>query len=376
MGQTKVRESNIELFRIIVMLLIVAHHYVVNSGLIGMNSGPILENVTSFKSIFLLIFGAWGKTGINCFVMITGYFMCTSNITLKKFVKLLGTVMFYNVLIYIIFTLTPYACFSFKDLIFAFIPIKSVSAGFTSAYLLFFLTIPFLNILIKNLTEKQHILLILLTTFIYVFFGTLPFFNVTMNYVSWFIVLYFMASFIRLYPKKIFSNTKLWGFATLIFFTISVLSILFGIAISGKMGRDMSYYFVTDSNTFLAVMLGASSFLFFKNIKIKTSKFINTVSATCFGVLQIHANSDTMRMWLWGTLLNNIKAYYSEYMILHAVLSVIGIFTVCSVIELLRVRFIEKPFFKLWDKHYENICTYFKNKFSKSDNKEKVTVQL
>lgn len=31
----KVRDSNLELYRIIVMLLIVAHHYVVNSGLLG-----------------------------------------------------------------------------------------------------------------------------------------------------------------------------------------------------------------------------------------------------------------------------------------------------------------------------------------------------
>ena len=30
---TKVRSSNLELYRIICMLLIVAHHYVVNSGL-------------------------------------------------------------------------------------------------------------------------------------------------------------------------------------------------------------------------------------------------------------------------------------------------------------------------------------------------------
>lgn len=30
----KVRDSNLELYRIIVMLLIVAHHYVVNSGLL------------------------------------------------------------------------------------------------------------------------------------------------------------------------------------------------------------------------------------------------------------------------------------------------------------------------------------------------------
>lgn len=81
--KTKIRESNLELYRIIVMLLIVAHHYVVNSGLTSIG-GPISSNPISLKSLFLLLFGAWGKTGINCFVLITGYFMCKSQITLKK----------------------------------------------------------------------------------------------------------------------------------------------------------------------------------------------------------------------------------------------------------------------------------------------------
>lgn len=81
------RDSNIELFRIITMIMIVAHHYVVNSGLLD-----IVEAQRSLgtQDIFLLIFGSEGKTGINCFVLITGYFMCKSNITVKKYGKLLG----------------------------------------------------------------------------------------------------------------------------------------------------------------------------------------------------------------------------------------------------------------------------------------------
>ena len=90
----KHRDSNLELFRIITMLLIVAHHYVVNSGLTA-EDGPILSSPTSTHSLFLVLFGAWGKIGINCFVMITGYFMCKSKITAKKFVKLIGEWFFY-----------------------------------------------------------------------------------------------------------------------------------------------------------------------------------------------------------------------------------------------------------------------------------------
>lgn len=47
----KVRSSNLELYRIIAMLLIVAHHYVVNSGLLDEN-GSVYSDLMSEKSIF------------------------------------------------------------------------------------------------------------------------------------------------------------------------------------------------------------------------------------------------------------------------------------------------------------------------------------
>ncbi len=54
----KERNSNLELYRIIVMLLIVAHHYVVNSGLMSV----MKEEPLHIQSIFLYLFGMWGKT--------------------------------------------------------------------------------------------------------------------------------------------------------------------------------------------------------------------------------------------------------------------------------------------------------------------------
>ena len=203
------RDSGLELFRIITMLLIVAHHYVVNSGLTE-PGGPIGLQPFTAKSLFLLIFGAWGKTGINCFLMITGYFMCKSHITLKKFLKLLLEVEFYNIVIYIIFLIAGVENFSFIELIKALLPVTSVSSGFVSCYLLFFLLIPFLNILISNIDEKQHLRLTALLLFAYTILGTIPSVSVTLNYVSWFSVIYFVSSYFRLYPKKIFANKKFW----------------------------------------------------------------------------------------------------------------------------------------------------------------------
>ena len=53
-----VRSSNIELFRILSMLMIVAHHYVVNSGLINCIDA---QSTLRFQDYFLLLFGWGGK---------------------------------------------------------------------------------------------------------------------------------------------------------------------------------------------------------------------------------------------------------------------------------------------------------------------------
>lgn len=108
----KTRDTNLELYRIIGMLFIVAHHYVVNSGLTD-PAGVIFSSPLSPRSIGLLLLGSFGKTGINCFLMITGYYMCKSNITARKFVKLLGEVLFYRIIIFVFFFLLGYESFSF-----------------------------------------------------------------------------------------------------------------------------------------------------------------------------------------------------------------------------------------------------------------------
>ena len=360
MADKKIRSSNLELYRIIVMLLIVAHHYVVNSGYMAQD-GPIMSNITSGKSLFLLLFGAWGKTGINCFVLITGYFMCKSNITLKKFCKLLFQVLFYRIIIGGIFLLASYDGSSFGGYVLSLIPVRGLDRDFTPAFLIFFLCIPFLNILVKNMTEKQHIMLLGVVSFAYIFLGTFPLFAVNMNYVSWFIVLYFISSYIRLYPKKIFENTLLWGILTIVFVGVASLSVF----VCSRLDSFPPYYFVTDSNTLLAVLVGVSSFLFFKNLKIRNSKLINTISQTCFGVLLIHANSDMMRSFLWKDILDNVGMYSSEFLVPHAFLSVFGVFAVCSVIDLCRIYLIETPFFKLWDKKYNKFSDWYKKKEEK-----------
>lgn len=340
---SKVRNSNLELFRIITMLVIVAHHYVVNSGI-----EPIIwDNYPSTKSLFLLLFGCGGKTGINCFVLITGYFMCTSQITLRKFLKLLLEIEFYNILFCVVFILSGYVVVSPKFIINSLIPVKSVTNGFISCYPVFFCFIPFLNILIKGMTKRQHLLLLGLCLIIFSVFPCIHI-HISYSYVSWFIVVYLLGAYLRLYPPQWTLNRKYvsWGFVGCIL--LSLTSVWGGAQMFSLIGKNLSYFLIADSNKPLAVLTALFAFLFFRDLKMGYSKSINTIAASSFGVLLIHANSNTMRQWLWNDTLDNV-GHYAENIYLHAIVSVLAIYAICTLIDFIRIQLLEKPFFKWFD---------------------------
>lgn len=340
------RESGIELFRILTMLVIVAHHYFVNSGL----STLVYENPAFSKnSVFLLLFGWGGKTGINCFVLITGYFMCRSRITLKKFLKLLLWMEFYKIVFYAVFLLTGYQEFQLKSMIKALLPISSIADGFGSAYLAFFLFIPFLNILIKGMNKKQHLTLIALCLGVYTVLATLKI-RVVFNYVTWFSVIYIIGAYLRIYPEKWFTNNRVWGLSLLVSLLLSWCSVLAGLWVFIHFGKNLYYYFVADSNKPLAVTTAICAFMYFKNLHLGHNKAINKIAASAYGVLLIHANSDTMRQWLWRDTLHNVNYIDSGFLFLHAICSVVGIYILCTVIDMLRIQFFERPFFSWYDK--------------------------
>lgn len=315
------------------MFVIIAHHYVVNSGLMN----EIQENPLANKSIFLLLFGWGGKYGINCFVLITGYYMCQSHITIKKYLKLFLEVEFYNIIIYILFFLTGYTGISIKELIKTILPIYGVGTGFTNSYLVFFWFIPFINILIKAMNEKQYVSLLTLCLLVFTIIPTFCKTDIIISYITWFIIIYMIGGYMRLYPKKWYDNNKIWCVSTMVLLLFSLLSVMLCVWISTLLDKQMYYYFVNDSNKIFALAPALTTFMFFKNLKLRYSKIINCVAASTFGVLMIHANSDDMRQWLWKDILNNVEMYNSEYLVIHAILSVTGIYIICTIIDMVRI---------------------------------------
>jgi len=319
---------------------------VVNSGLITVIGE---SGYTNPNSLFLLFLGFGGKTGINCFVLITGYYMCTSHIKLKKFIKLLFEVEFYKIMFYIIFLVSGYGEFSLKSCIKSLLPFYAINKNFVGCYLIFFCFIPFLNILISNMKKYQHRYLMILCVITMSVFPTLKM-NVVFSYVSWFMVIYIVGSYIRLYPSYWFDNKKISIIFTILFLFISLFTVMMGAIIAEDYGKEIYYYFVSDSNKLFALFLAISSFCLFKNITIRYNKFINIVARSCFGVLLIHTINATMREWLWFDTLRNVSFYDSKYLVVHALLSVFGIYIICTLIDYIRIELFEKRYLILVDK--------------------------
>lgn len=336
----KERSSNLELYRIICMMLIVANHYVVHSGLIH-STGPMGENPVCINTLILWAIGMWGKTGINCFLLITGYFMCASTITLRKFIKLTLWMYFYNIVIYIIFLFTGYESLSPNRLIQLGYPVFGCFIGF-------WLTIPFWNILIHNMTKRQHELLLCLLLGMYSLLGSIPQFNIAINYVTWFGIIYLLSSYIRLYPHPIMLNKNLWMLVTLAGIALAICSMV----VRSYSPPRWPLFFVVDSNKILSVLVAVASFLWFKNIDIAHNKRINAIGASTFGVLLIHDNSDAMKKWLWEDTVDCVGHYGLSpiQLVFYVISTVIIVFVACIIIDRIRYLLVEEPFFRWYDK--------------------------
>ena len=343
----KERQSNLELFRIFLMLMIIAHHYVVNSGIKKcFDPSDITANM-----IFLQLFGGGGKIGINCFLLITGYFMCKQQITLRKFMKLFLEVKFYYFSIFLIFLLTGYELLSASRVTQLIFNISyELGKSFTSGYMLLFFLIPFVNVFI-NATDGKTLLHAIATLMIaFTVTGTLLD-NDFYEYSGWYVAVYLMGAYIRLYPSRWTESLQpsIWmTVISTVFACASVLALTYLSHLKGTM--ITTYYMVNDSNKLLAIASALSLFLLFKNIPMRQNRVVNLMAQATFGVLLIHANSNAMRQWLWRDLLDVPGQYASATLWVHAVFSVAAIYMICVCIDLARIYLLERPVFALYDR--------------------------
>lgn len=83
--------------------------------------------------------------------------------------------------------------------------------------------------------------------------------------------------------------------------------------------------------------------MLFKQWDIGYSKLINIIVGNTFGVLCIHANSDSMRNWLWKVVFD-VEGHYtlsSMRLIVYSIVCAVLVFAGCILLDIIRKRYIE-----------------------------------
>lgn len=334
------RNSNIELLRIISMILIIAYHY-------GIHGFESVEMTTlSFNKYFVDILSLVGKIGVCCFVLISGYYMINSKFTIKKLWKLIGEVIFYSWTILILFlTILPANdALNETNVIKYMFPISQQGYWFITCYIVLMLLSPYLNKFIFHLEKKELINLIFLMTFLWSLCST--FLNADLAYsrIGYFVLLYCIGAYIKLYVKF---DDKCKKINKVILFISIFLLILSSILLNYYGYLSDSTYFANE-NSFLVLIIAVSMFLYFVHKKEYSNSVINNIAKCTLGVYLIHDN-EILREYIWVDLLRNPEFYYSDFLVIHAICSIIYIYILCTIIDLIRILLLEPLWLKLYD---------------------------
>lgn len=336
------RLTNIELLRIICMLLIIAHHCIVHGG------AAYMETCTNRIIGLILIPG--GKICFNAFLAISTWFMVDQSFKMERFLKVWIQVLFYSVCFCTVafFWGNPMTA---KDWFSIFLPIAGNSHGFAASYLAFYLLMPFLKIITLNMSQKQAKLLVAFLLYFEV--GTQLIGNAT-QYIQpissellLFILCYFIAYYLKKYPLKM-QSSKVLMFSIFILCWIIVFAIvsLYLLTTSENIVVNYLWRIVKDESSIINIVGGYALFFLFYNIKIPPIQIINKIAKHTFGVLLMHDNN-FFRGVLWIQLIMTPNWYYSPKFLLYVLISTGGIFIVGVLIDALREHFLENFIFKL-----------------------------
>lgn len=326
------RKSNFELLRIISMLFILFHHFYYSY--ITLDYSQVTINQFGCQILYSL-----GKIGVNLFILITGYFLINSKFKIKKVFTIYLQTIFYSWIILLVYMCIA-TSISIKEFVKSILPIVYNSYWFVTNYLILYCLSTFLNKFIHNINQKQYEVLLLILVIIWCFIPTFMFGKINFSEIDWFILMYMIGAYIRLYSNKFFENNKIVRITLVLFSCISVLSICLLDKFFYLLKID-PLHFAMPMNQFIPFVISVCLFLVFKNMDIKDSNIINKIASTTLGIYLIHANKYVNEL-IWKHIFKVNIIINSKYLILYEILAVFSVFIVCMIIDFIRQYIFKK----------------------------------
>lgn len=329
------------------MILIVAHHY-------SLHGFPKIETYSvDFNKCLIDILSLGGKIGVACFILISGYFMLDSKFTIKKLWKIIGEVFFYSYGILILFftILEPVKKITTMDTITSILPITYSAYWFITDYIILMIISPYLNKFIYSLNKVELRNFIICMVYLWSIYKIITTAELGYNDLGWFIVLYCIAAYIKLYvkfDKKKERKNKIILLTSILIFLILTIACNVLTKKTGNVFYLKNIRTIASLNSIFTTILSTTMFLYFCQKEKKYNRFINEISKYVLGVYLIHDNI-LLRPYLWNTILKNEQYYISNFLIIHAIISIILVFVTCLIIDYLRTKILEP----LWMKLYE-----------------------
>ncbi|HMM06118.1 MAG TPA: acyltransferase family protein [Clostridiales bacterium] len=337
------RQSNLELCRIVCMLLLIAHHCVVHGGAVGMDF--------CFNKYFSMLWMPVGKIAFDCFLAISMWFLVDRNFKTERFLRIWLEVLFYSVVFFAV-TMVFDGYLGLRNSVAVFFPIAGNSHGFAAAYLGFYLLVPFLVKITKGITKKQCGFLLLVLFYLQCFsqlFG-----HVTLYYQSLFselllfLLMYYILYYLKHWP---FSFQYRNGILFLILIAIYLFRFIYtDLIYAGTESSVVNFLLSLEiggtESSILNIIGGICLFFVFNNIKMPVTPGINKIAKATFGILLIH-DHNFFRSVLWQEIFHAQNWYYSHFFVIYFILTVLTVFVCCTMIDLLRMHYLENPVFRI-----------------------------
>lgn len=337
------RESNIELLRIISMILVLVSHASYTS--LG---PPTQEDISaSLESSFMRgISESLSEVCVNSFILISGWYGI--KVRTNRFVELIFQVLFVSIFIYVIMSMLgltrPMCVNEWVELVL----IKHRGYWFVKAYIILYLFAPVLNIFVDNVSHKQLKFFLIAFFVVQVIYGFY-------HYGGWyaggysplsFMGLYLLARYVRLYPNKYTQFNKYIDL--FLYVVISVFTALCSLSLTYIYDKGGTVLFLYSSP--LVILSSVFFYLFFTKFAFH-SQVINWIAVSCFAVYLVHTSPCVFQIYY----LDVIRDWYDAESRIPFVLYTSGLMAFFFVFSIIfdRVRILLWNTFLCLIRHYK-----------------------
>lgn len=318
----KIRQSNIELLRIISIFFVLVGHAGMALGGLLPDRADLADN--SLQSVAVLALNAVSVGGVNIFVLISGWFgIRASRRGLGKFLFQVAFLLWGIFAVFLATGLAPVSVDNIKASL-------GIYEGywFVMAYLGLYILSPMLNAFVEKATQRQlGLLLILFYLFQIHYCWIWSMVNYFGGYsVVFFCGLYLTARYVRLYPIS-FLQRHPWSVYSILVTLIFVVSAA-GIYLTGHPVKMLRYDNPMVIIANVAILIGFS--------KMTVQKlWINTLATTCFAIYIIHFHPLVFPYFSQG--LQTIAATFCGWRRLATVTGFLClVFIACSMVDFTR----------------------------------------